>query len=260
MRTASPLSLLILAALCLSGCATGGHAHWWSPGTWFSHREANAADKATAKQDAAQNIAIKAAQKAVHETAEALAEAPTSRPVTVAVDSNSEAMALLDQATGALPASELAKVRARVAGLLSENAEIRAEAEKDRAKERANSAEISRKLAKADARVATTARELRDAFERENALANEYRNLQAMFWIAVVAVAILAGLGFYVRLQLGGVGEALHALGMPSHFATAINERTSALGQWFMRTGREAAAKAAAAAAVHFESPPTSKS
>lgn len=252
-----PRFIFLFTLLLLSGCATGQNAHWWSPGTWFSHREANASDKATAKQDAAQDAAVKMAQKLVHETAEALALAPDSRPVAVATDSNAEAMALLDQAAGAVTAGELAKIRARVAGLLSENAAIRAAAEQERAHERANSAEISKKLAKADAKVAATSRELRDAIERENALANEYRNLQAAFWIAVVAVVVVAGLGFYVRLQLGGVGAALHAVGMPAHVATAINENTSALGQWFMRTGRLAAAKAAAATQAHLQSSPT---
>ena len=89
---------------------------------------------------------------------------------------------------------------------------------------------------------------LREAFDRENALANAHRNLWAGFWIVVVLGSVVAVLGFYARLQLGGVGAALHAAGAPADFIAKLDGVTSGLGQWFINTGRQAAAKAEAAA------------
>ncbi len=48
-----------------------------------------------------------------------------------------------------------------------------------------------------------------EAFDRENRLANEYRNLQFMFW-GSCAVAVLMGIGWlYVRFALGGIPSAV---------------------------------------------------
>lgn len=200
----------ILLFMLLSGCATATTgAKWYAPATWFSHAPADTADKAAAKQDAARDAAVKAAQKATHETAEALAVATDSRPVAVATESNASAVALLDQAAGPLTASELAAIRKQVAGLLSENATLRAEAEKARNSARAADAAISTRLAEADAKLAEAGKKLRDAFDRENELANELRSQRALVWV-LGAVGLLGCLAYaYVRYAVGGVPAAL---------------------------------------------------
>lgn len=196
-----------LAAI-LTGCASSSGVRWYAPATWFSAREATSADKASAKQDAARDAAVKAAQRLTHETADALASAPPSRPVEVATEANAGAVALLDQAAGPLTAVELAAVRKQVAGLLSDNAALRAEAEAARAKSRENVAALSERLAKADAAVAAAQRDLRAAFDRENALANELRAQRALAWIAG-GMALLCALGWvYLRFAVGGLPRA----------------------------------------------------
>lgn len=202
-----------ILVLLLSGCSTGTGAKWYAPATWFSGAPAGAVDRAEQKEDKARDRVIKAAQKATHETGIALAAAPSSRPVQVAANSNNEATALLDQAAGPLTAEEVAKLRATVAGLLSEIASVREKAEKQKADESKQIAEVSSALAKAEQASADAAGKLRAAFERENALANELRSQRALFWIACgVAVVVAAG-WIYVRFALGGfpvaVGRAL---------------------------------------------------
>ena len=209
MRTSSPLALLLLAALCLSGCATGTGARWYAPTTWFAHRAADTADRAEATQDQARAAAIKAAQRATHETAEALAVAPSSRPVEVATESNAAAVALLDQAAGPLTARDLAAIRKQVAGLLSENATLRAEAERTRTATRADAAKLSDRLAAADAAVLAAGAKLRDAFERENALANQLRGQTALVWILGIVSVLGCAAYVYVRFALGGIPGAV---------------------------------------------------
>lgn len=207
---------LLGALLTLTGCATSTGSKWYAPTTWFSHAPADTVDKAEATQDKARSAAVKAAQRATHETAEALAVAPTSRPVEVATESNASAVALLDQAAGPLTAAEVATIRKQVAGLLSENATLRADAERTRTATRADAAKLSDRLAAADAAVLAAGAKLRDAFERENALANELRSQRALAWI-LGSVAVLGAAAYlYVRFALGGipgaVGGALRTL------------------------------------------------
>lgn len=206
LRAATVASIFLL-----SGCTTGGgqNVRWWSPGTWFSGSSAVAADKATTKEEAARHEVVKAAQRTAHQTQLALAEAPPSRPVAAATDFNASTVALLDQAEGPLTAGESAKLRATVAGLLSENAEIRAKAERQVAAERETIAGLSARLAKAEIASEAAGKALRAAFDRENALANELRNQRALFWIAA-GVALLCAVGWlYVNVALGGFRAAV---------------------------------------------------
>jgi hypothetical protein len=201
---------LCVICLALSGCASGtSGVKWWAPSTYFSHAPADKVDRAVSKEDAAREGVIKAAQKTAHETSIALAEAPQSRPVDVAVDSNASTVALLDQAAGPLSAGELSKLRATVTGLLSENAKIRAEAEKQRAKEQRDIAGLSAALAKAETASETAKESLRKAFERENALANELRAQKAAIWIVGALAVILAAGWIYARIALGGIPSAI---------------------------------------------------
>lgn len=198
-------TLVLCSLLLLTGCASGSGAKWWVPASWFSAAPANAADKAVSRQDAARDAAVKAAQRASHEAGEALASAPPSRPVDVANEATDQAIALLDQAAGPLTAADIAEIRTQIAGLLSDNAKLRGDAERARTAARKEGAAISDKLAAADAAVAKTQHDLRDAFDRENALANELRSQVAIKWIVAV-LAVLAGAAYlYVRFALGGL-------------------------------------------------------
>lgn len=201
--------LTILLALSLTGCASTGGSRWYAPATWFSHGAADKVDKASAKVAVYQDDAVKLAQKAAHETQVALLAAPVSRPVDVAVASNDTAVALLDQSQGSLPVADVAAIRVAVQNLLSDNAEIRAKAEKDRAVEATNIAKISSKLSDAVTESRTANNKLRTAYDRENALANDLRSAHALHWI-LGGVAVLAAAGwFYIRFFLGGVPNAI---------------------------------------------------
>ena len=204
--------LVALPLILLTGCASGtSGVKWFAPATWFSGAPATAVDKAEDKQDAARRLAIRAAQKSVHETAEALAVAPDSRPVDVATEANASALGLLDQAAGPLTASDLATIRKQVAGLLSDNAKLRAAAEKDRGNIRETYAALSDRLAKADQAVISAGSKLREAFERENALANQLRSQHALMWI-LGGVAVVAAIAWgYLQVTLGGLPSALGA-------------------------------------------------
>jgi len=199
---------IILAGL-VGGCASGGSAKWFAPATWFSGKPAADVDRAAKQETAAREAVIKSAQKASHETSLALSLAPASRPVAVAADSNASAVALLDQAAGPLDAATLARIRAVITGLLSDNAQLRETAERQREKERRTTEEVSGALTKAEEKSEQAATKLRAAFERENALANELRSQRALIWIAG-GVAVLCAAGWiYVKFFLGGIPAAL---------------------------------------------------
>lgn len=199
-----PTLVACVLILC-SGCTTGTGAKWYAPATWFSHRPADVADAANAKRSSAQDAAIKAAQRTAHETQIALGEAPESRPVEVARESNDVTVQLLDQAAGPLTAGDSAKLRATVAGLLSENATLRERAERERASSRENIADISKRLADAEASLYSANARLRVAFDRENALANQLRSQRALMWILASIAVIIAAAWFYVKLIYGGL-------------------------------------------------------
>lgn len=165
-------------------------------------------DRASHAEDVARAAVIKQAQKSSHETQLALLSAPASRPVALATDTNAATVALLDQAGGPLDAGELARIRATIAGLLSENTKIREAAERERAKDQESIGEVSAALAAAVQRSDAAESKLRKAFDRENELANELRSQRALMWIAAGAAALCAAGWVYVRFFLGGLPGA----------------------------------------------------
>lgn len=205
------VAIVALWLLLVTGCGTTGGARWYAPATWWSSRPAANVDKAHAQESNARDAVIKAAQKATHETQIALASAPASRPVAVASDSNNSAVALLDQAAGPLDAADLARIRQTIVGLLSDNAALRAAAEKDRAREQGNIAEVSAALSRAEAKSTAAEDKLRTAFDRENALANELRSQRALLWIAGSLAVVLGAAYIYAQFALGGLPGALAA-------------------------------------------------
>lgn len=126
----------IAVALLLAGCALpSGWRPWGTPLTKAAKREG--------QENSARSVVLDHAQAAVHQAVLALDSAPPGRAVTVASDFASEAQALLDQAQGAPLAGDVQKWQAVVSRLLSENAEVRAGAEREREKARSATAEMA---------------------------------------------------------------------------------------------------------------------
>lgn len=200
----------ILMMLIVSGCASGGGARWYAPATWFSDVPANRVDAAASKEDKARDDVIRQAQRTAHQTGIAIAAAkPESRAISTAGEFANSTVALLDQAAGPIQSADLARLRATVTGLLSENAETRASAERQRATEQRNIDEVSAKLAKAESASDAANAKLRKAFERENELANELRAQRALVWISCGIAVLLAIAWLYVRFAIGGIPTAL---------------------------------------------------
>lgn len=205
------LPVLLLCAFALCGCAsTGAGARtWWNPTTWFSGSEGRGTAKAEEKVHQAEGALLKEAQKTAHETQLALASAPASRPVEVARESNDATVGALDQLAGPLTIAESQKLRAAVAGLLSEVATTRAAAEAERKLRREELADASNTIASLRDDLAAAQAKLTEAFERENRLANQYRNAR----FALFGAAALAAIGFlgmtYLKFAYGGIPQAI---------------------------------------------------
>lgn len=200
----------MVAILFLSGCATGpAGSTWWNPGTWFSHHAAASVDSAAVKVDKKEDAAVKAAQTEVVKTGEALEAAPPSREVELAKRFNGNAETLLAQATGPLSLGDSAALKALVRDLRSETAATREKAEKAQKKAEESLSELSADLQEAQGKLAKAETNLRAAFERENALANKYRNIRFVAVGAVVLSLVLGGLWLYVRYSVGGLPAAV---------------------------------------------------
>lgn len=220
--------LAIVALLTLTGCVSPKKgATWYNPATWFKHSEATAADKArvsteTAKteQDAARDQLIKDAQKDVAAATHALASAPASPPAALAKTLNARAGDSLAQAVGGLLPDIMTALRKMVDDALSADATRRAAGEKALQTRDAENAALAKQLAEADAKLADlqsklAAKEadLRAAFDRENAVANAYRNEKFLRWAAIIGGAtlslILGAAYLYARFALGGIPGAI---------------------------------------------------
>lgn len=157
---------------------------------------------------------VQGAQAEVHQAALALAHAHPTRPVEVARDFVASAQARLDQALGAPTAADETRWRELVAGLLSENAALRAAAEEQRAADASAAALLSQKLAAATA-----------AAERANARALDYAQQRE----SLADFAAKLKLGFYVLVGLLVLGTGLSiaarfvpALGLASRVVNGV--------------------------------------
>lgn len=202
--------MTLALATILSGCAApGSNARWWSPGTWFSGSEARRVETLNAQLGDAVGRAQKEAQRAAHEVRFALERAAPSRPVEVARESNGAAVAVLDQIAGPLTYGEIESLKRQVDRLLSENEQMRAQGENDRAIRRSEAAEATSSIADLTDRLGRANASLKDAFTRENALANELRNARMIRWALIGAAVLFAGLWVYVQMTLGGIPRAV---------------------------------------------------
>lgn len=252
------LGVFALGFLLLAGCATSANRNvaWYNPGTWFSHTEAAAADKAqvkeqaaTAKVDDQRDILIHAASVESFKASGSASSLPPSRPAEITTRLVSNTTGILQQVSP-LTAAESADALAVVRGLLSEETAAREKSEAAQATAETAAAKASQALtaaqtalSEAQGKVTTANAGLRAAFDRENTLANELRNERFKFWAAVVAVALLCGLALYLRIGLGSIGAALPRL--PSLIGAAnaakvigaLDGETDKLHQWIVSAG-----------------------
>ncbi len=200
-----------LVALALTGCAL------W-PSTWrIGGTPLEKTEHAKQQLAAAQADAIGGAQAAVHQAGIALASAPDSRAVVVARDFVAEAQALIDQARGAPNAAEVQRYREVVAGLLSENAAVRAAAEKQRATDSAANGELAQKLAAAMAKAERAdARALEYARDREG-LADFAAKLKLGFYLLIGLLVLGTVLSVAARFvpQLGLAAKVINGVVAP---------------------------------------------
>lgn len=224
-------TLIVSAVVALSGCSTPRAGRtWYSPATWFSGTEAVVVARTETKLGAANAVLLGSAQRTAHETQIALAVAPTSRPVAIARESNDTTVASLDQLAGPLTVAQVALLRAQVSGLLSEVQAERARAEGERQSRRSETMEASTTISELKADLTAAQAKLKVGFERENAVANSYRNLK--FWI-YGAIAIWV----FVAFILPVIGSAFPAVGAVASigqgifapFAVAAARRTKRL-------------------------------
>src|SRR5689334_8536730 len=125
MRRWAFIALVFLIAGCVS--PTKPEWHLLSPGTWFSHKEADQVDRIEAKVDENKEKARKEAQKASFQAAESLKLVPADnkvRPVVLAEDFLETANRLLGQTEGPLVVTEVDALKKVVVGLNSENKEL----------------------------------------------------------------------------------------------------------------------------------------
>ncbi|MEK7766791.1 MAG: hypothetical protein AAB368_11180 [bacterium] len=162
------------------------------PSTWrIGGTPLDRVKRSEAERTRFEGEAVAHAQAAVHKAGTALQSAPAdNRPVAVARDFLAEAAALLDQARGAPTAADATGWRELVAGLLSDNAQTRAAAERERASQAASTNDLAIKLAAATASaVRERARALDYARERE-ALADFAGKLKLGFY-AIIGLFVL---------------------------------------------------------------------
>jgi regulator of replication initiation timing len=201
----------------LSGCASaaGTNAKWYNPFTLFAGSKATAALKVEAKIDHATTTALRSAQSSAHETKFALNDAPESRNVEVARESNDATVAALDNALGPLPSGDLEALKKQVAGLLSDNAKLRTEAEEERQARRSNLAEATKTIYELkEQRDAAIASERKQAAVNLS-VANQYRNLK--FWIYGAI-----GLWVFIAFILPILGRAFPAVGAVASIGHAV--------------------------------------
>lgn len=270
------LAVIAAGAYVLAPVDAGGHRRI-APSTWFSHRPADKVDQSQRQLAAAQTgvaraeedkeaAALKilhAAHLETHQADQALTFAPAGPAVKEAGERLDAALKLegeIDPLSYAEMSADLTLMRSRLgtdaARLASANAEI--------ARQEAANGALSRDLGLAQATVAAreadaaTAREkvtmaekgLRSAFDRENALADDYRNLMFVKKLLIVGVIFFCLLCLYLHSGLKGSGAVLHELvkgqapAEQARITTAFDGELDKLQQNIVKTGKAAAAAA----------------
>ena len=202
------LLCLAVAALMLAGC-TLWPSSWWPGGSPLDRAKASALQR-----DQISAATVAHAQAAVHKAATALDAAPASRPVAVARDFVTEARALLDQAHGAPSAGDEAEWNRLVHDLLSENAAVRAAAEKERTAQAGATARLADQLARATAAAErANTKALAYAADRE-----ELADFAGKLKLGFFAVLALVALGTVLSL----VARFVPAVGLASQVVNGV--------------------------------------
>ena len=236
------IALILALGFSLVGCRSTPSADptWWNPGTWFSGSAGRSVDKAhrdleakDAELDSRERDLIKVAQGEILKTETALKSAPASRPVAIATDSAQSAGLALGQAVGPISKLERIELERLVEGLLSENEEIRIRAEATAASRKADLDALVEVHAKALAekqealeKLAASEGKLRESFDRENALANKYRN--AKFLVITLIVLSLAGFALSIYFRVTGLNFAGSVVRAVDRFKSSNTEVSSA--------------------------------
>lgn len=189
----------IIAVMLLAGCVSWPKFAW----PWSKDRE-KVVQKAEAKMDTARDDVLRRSQSDTTVASIAIRSAPESRPVAVAREAIDSAASLQAQALGPVAEIDRQRLEKLVADLLSENAEVRAAAEKDRAGDRAENVRVTALLAKTQASLDDAIAKIRQGYSREKELADSYRSI---FWKligAIVLALILAAAWIYLRVTTGG--------------------------------------------------------
>ena len=233
----SLLPLLLLAGL-LAGCQSAGPVArtWWKPWTWRGDKSveerktADAKAKAEAALDANSAATVRAAASKVAATGAALNARTNREPATdLAATFNGQAGALLP----AVPIAELADVKTIVSGLLSTNAQLRADAEKRLDANDKKLAELQRmtgelraKLDAAEQSHEQAVSKLTDAYAQERGVADKWRQEQAKSWGQ--KIFDLLGTGGLIALASTGV-LSVPLAGRAFGFFSRVMPSTSAL-------------------------------
>lgn len=210
-----PFLPIALAAVLLTGCQSTGPVQrsWYKPWTWRSDKSADerktadAKAKAEAALDANQAATVKAAAGKVAATGAALAARTNREPATdLAAQFNTQAGALLPP----VPIAELVEVKAIVSGLLSTNAQLRADAEKrldakdkQLAELQRMTGELTAKLEAAEQSHEAAVTKLTHAYAEERGVADKWRQEQAKSWGQ--KILDLVGTGTLIALASTGV-------------------------------------------------------
>lgn len=218
------LPLLLTAVLCLMAGCLALPSGWRPFGSPLDKVEKKQADEATAKDKAR-----KGAQGALHKAENALNQAGDSRPVVVARGFVFEARSLLDQSEGTPSATDLAAWQDLTNRLLSENADIRAGAERQRDADSREIGRISDRLAAATAATARANAKAMDYARESEATADLLRKV---YWIAL-------GLGvlWAVGQVLAVVAKLNPAFGLASTVVNGIAAPAVAWAQKRAETG-----------------------
>ncbi len=248
-RRVAPLTLAALATLSFTGC-TLWPSTWRLGGSPLDKQQA-----AAARLTVAQDAALHRAQAAVHQASAALNALPATsispsprlplsastpntpttpttsvnpstaattatpsdptRPLALARDFVAEARALLDQARGAPTAAEAAQWQDLVTALLSDRADIRARAERERTAAVSETARLAEKLAAATA-AAQRANDHALAYARDREdLADFAGKLKLGLFLLFALAALGSVLAVAARLfpGLGALGLASRVIG-----------------------------------------------
>ncbi len=203
-------TLLLVVIFAVAGCVSPLDKGFSliSPGTWFSHAEANKVDKATVKVDETGDKLRKIAQTNVHAAQIVLNNVSGSartQEVAIADDYVTTAAQVLDQTEGPMQTGEFDIVKKQVFGRISLKAPERDIAEKSRNSDKQEISKISADFDQYKTGLDKANLKLREGFDRENALANELRTAQAWHWVLGGTAFLMACGWLYARYFLGGI-------------------------------------------------------